>query len=277
MSDLSAGGTRRDEVLIGAMFVVSFLSGIAFAVVFVLHWQTQVDGAIAAIALGSFGAALVLWGHRLLTETPAEDAREPLASRPEDIVAFEEALDVGGVLERRTALRRLLLAGIGGLVAAAVFPIRSLGPRPRPRPVWRKGVALVDSSGRRIYDSNVPRDSLLTAFPASDPADANGPMLLIRVDPELLHTGDRASWSPGGLVAFSKICTHAGCPVGLYEAQSHTLLCPCHQSIFDVLHEGRPTSGPAAAPLPQLPLAVACDGSIVASGPPSAPIGPASW
>jgi ubiquinol-cytochrome c reductase iron-sulfur subunit len=82
---------------------------------------------------------------------------------------------------------------------------------------------------------------------------------------------------PNGLIAFSKVCTHAGCPVGLYQAETHQLLCPCHQSAFDVLRAARPVSGPAAWPLPQLPLMVAADGTLRAGGDFSEPVGPGWW
>jgi ubiquinol-cytochrome c reductase iron-sulfur subunit len=270
--------TRRDERLIGSALVVAFLSGVAFAVVFALRWNTQVGGVLIAVALASFGTALVWWGHRLLAEPPATDDRHPLSSEPEDIAAFEAAFDSEGLLERRSALRRLLMLAAGGLAAAAIFPIRSLGPRPRARAVWRDGVGLVDSDGHAIRADDVPTNSLVTAFPADDPANADGAMVLIRVRSELLRPeAGREGWSPDGLLAYSKVCTHAGCPVGLYQSQSHTLLCPCHQSVFDVLHAARPTSGPAAAPLPQLPLRISDDGTVVAAGGPSGAIGPAGW
>jgi ubiquinol-cytochrome c reductase iron-sulfur subunit len=79
------------------------------------------------------------------------------------------------------------------------------------------------------------------------------------------------------LLVYSKVCTHAGCPVGLYEAQRHELLCPCHQSAFDVLRGAQPRSGPAARAQPQLPIAIAPDGTIMALGDFSSPIGPAYW
>jgi ubiquinol-cytochrome c reductase iron-sulfur subunit len=82
---------------------------------------------------------------------------------------------------------------------------------------------------------------------------------------------------PEGLIAVSKVCTHAGCPVGLYQATTHQLLCPCHQSAFDVLDGAKPVFGPAAAPLPQLPLEIDADGHVRSRGDFVAPIGPAWW
>jgi ubiquinol-cytochrome c reductase iron-sulfur subunit len=87
----------------------------------------------------------------------------------------------------------------------------------------------------------------------------------------------RENWSPQGYVAYSKICTHAGCPVGLYQPETRELFCPCHQSVFDVADGARPTSGPAARPLPQLPLEIDAEGQLRASGGFSAPVGPSFW
>jgi ubiquinol-cytochrome c reductase iron-sulfur subunit len=102
--------------------------------------------------------------------------------------------------------------------------------------------------------------------------------LLIRVEPGLLQLpGERAAWAPDGFVAYSKICTHAGCPVGLYRSSEHTLICPCHQSEFDVLVGAQPISGPAARALPQLPIRLEADGTFVATGDFPEPVGPGFW
>ena len=119
---------------------------------------------------------------------------------------------------------------------------------------------------------------MLTAFPEGDPGSAQGQVAVLRVDPASIHAvRGRQSWSPDGLLVYSKVCTHAGCPVSLYLADSHQLLCPCHQSSFDALRGARPVQGPAARPLPQLPVTVDADGTLLATGDLSAPIGPAWW
>jgi ubiquinol-cytochrome c reductase iron-sulfur subunit len=118
----------------------------------------------------------------------------------------------------------------------------------------------------------------LTVFPENDLGSADGQVVLVRVDPQLLRLpASRQGWAPDGLIAFSKVCTHAGCPVGLYQADSHRLLCPCHQSSFDVLDAAKPLSGPAAWPLPQLPLTVDEAGVLRAAGGLSEPVGPGWW
>jgi ubiquinol-cytochrome c reductase iron-sulfur subunit len=143
---------------------------------------------------------------------------------------------------------------------------------------WRRGIRAVTDDGRPVRASDVPPGSLVTIFPEGHRDAADAPAVLVHVDPNALELpDDRADGAPEGLLAYSKICTHAGCPVGLYEVEPHQLLCPCHQSAFDVLRGAEPVSGPAARALPQLPLRIDRDGFLVADGDFSGPIGPAWW
>jgi ubiquinol-cytochrome c reductase iron-sulfur subunit len=136
----------------------------------------------------------------------------------------------------------------------------------------------VTPQGDLVHADNIDLDALLTVFPEHHTDEANAQVVLMRVDPKKLSLPpERADWAPRGLLAFSKVCTHAGCPVGLYQSDIHQLLCPCHQSSFDVLDGAKPVSGPAAWALPQLPLAVNENGEVNASGPLSAPVGPGWW
>lgn len=269
---------RRDQLLVAAAFCVAILAAAAFVVEYVRRAQTQWEGVFLATAFASFGAGLVWWAHRLLNLPDSVDHRHRLPSKPAERHEVVEAVEADGMLERRPALRRMMLAAGAALAAAAIVPFRSLGPRPRRSTPWREGVRLVDERGQAVNVADVPVDSLVTVFPEGHLELADAPTLLMRVDPRFIAAATgREKWSPEGLLAFSKICTHAGCPVGLYQAQSMTLLCPCHQSVFDVTRGATPTSGPAGAPLPQLPLRITDDGQIVAAGEFSAPVGPPSW
>jgi ubiquinol-cytochrome c reductase iron-sulfur subunit len=177
-------------------------------------------------------------------------------------------------------LRALGLAA-GGLGVAALFPIRSLGPKPGntlSHTEWRNGLRLVTEDGRPVRVDQVPLNGLVTVFPEGFPGSAAGQAVLIRVEPGLISPRPgRATWSPDGFIAYSKVCSHAGCPVGLFTPQTNQLLCPCHQSTFDVLNGARPLFGPAAVSLPQLPLSINLNGELLATGDFSAPIGPAFW
>jgi len=130
---------------------------------------------------------------------------------------------------RRRFLRGSLGAALVALGAAFVFPLRSLGPRPRDSQLdatpWHDGVRLVTEAGRPVRAADVPADGLVTVFPAGAPSSESGQAVLVRVEPGLIEPlPGREDWSPQGLIAYSKVCTHAGCPVGLYEATSHQLL-----------------------------------------------------
>lgn len=272
---------QRGEREIAVLLVVSIICALSLAATYWQGGQVQVEGALLFVSVGSLGFALVLWAHRLLPEGPDVEPRGSVAGTPADQDAVGEELDRDDVLHRRPVLRGLLLGSIGALGVAALFPIRSLGPRPgsalRTTP-WRAGRRLVDSDGNVVEAANVPVGGLVTVFPEGATDAADGVAVLIRVGGNLVQPlPGRETWSPDGFIAYSKLCTHAGCPVGLYLAQSNTLLCPCHQSVFDVLHHAKPTSGPAARPLPQLPLAIDDSGALYAQGDFSGPVGPSWW
>jgi Rieske Fe-S protein len=176
---------------------------------------------------------------------------------------FEDALTEEAGFSRRKLLIGGLLGAFAGLGAALAIPVFSLGPAPGRslfETSWREGASLAPPDGTPEAVADLPLGGVFTVFPNGDASDPNSATLLIRVEPELLELDPTAAgWAPDGYVAYSKICTHAGCPVGLYRASQHTLICPCHQSEFDVLRGAQPISGPAARPLPQLPIARRAD------------------
>ena len=272
---------RRAERRVAALFLLSAASAVVLAVVYWRGGQPQAEGVLLGLALGGLACGFVIWGNRLLPSGPFVDQRHEMASAPAEVEEAEADIERHGVITRRKLiLRSLGLAG-AGLGVAALFPIRSLGPRPGRALLetpWRDGMRLVTEDGRLVRASDVPVGGLVTVFPESSPGSADGQAVLVRVDPgQLRPKPGREGWSPQGLVAYSKICTHAGCPVGLYQAADHSLLCPCHQSTFDVLDSAVPTFGPAAAPLPQLPLTIDAGGFVVARGDFSEPVGPSFW
>ncbi|CDO06470.1 menaquinol-cytochrome C reductase [Mycolicibacterium cosmeticum] len=107
------------------------------------------------------------------------------------------------------------------------------------------------------------------------------PVMLIRIKPNDMHRvvkrQGQESFNFGELFAFTKVCSHLGCPSSLYEQQTYRILCPCHQSQFDALHFARPIFGPAARALAQLPITIDKDGYLVANGDFIEPVGPAFW
>jgi ubiquinol-cytochrome c reductase iron-sulfur subunit len=185
-----------------------------------------------------------------------------------------------GPIGRRSFLGKLLALAGGALGFALVFPVRSLGPDPEralKRTSWRPGSRVVTEDGTPVKVADLGLDSVLTVFPEGATEAEDSQVILINVGNRLRPRHGRADWAPQGVVAYSKICTHAGCPVGLYRRTSHELLCPCHQSTFDVLDGCRPVFGPATRSLPQLPLAVNEAGELVARRDFTEAVGPAYW
>ena len=270
-----------DEVRAAAAFVVCFLAGVGLMVVYALGGQPQLEGTLLAVAFGGLAYGFVTWGNRLLPQGPFVQERESMESPPAEREEVVDELERGGVLTRRTLLLRTLGLGVVGLGAAAVFPIRSFGPRPGSslsHTPWKRGRRAVTEDNQPVRADDVPMEGLVTIFPEGFAGSASGQAILIRL-PEGLNRPrpGREDWAPGGLIVYSKVCTHAGCPVGLYEAKDHQVLCPCHQSTFDVVRGAKPIFGPAAAALPQLPIEVDADGFVVARGDFSEPVGPVFW
>lgn len=270
---------------------LSTLAGLSLAVVYVAGGEPQLEGPLLAICLGGIGVAMGLWGRAIAGSHGEADIepgvvtaeRPPLPSEAAPREEVTAALDRGaGVLDsagRRRFLMRFFIAAGAALGLAALFPIRSLGPSPGSalrRTGWRAGSRLT-ADGRPVRADDLEVGNVLTVFPDGNDAEDSA-TLLIRVEPNALELpADRQAWAPGGLIAYSKICTHVGCPVGLYRETTHELLCPCHQSTFDVLRGARPVFGPAARPLPQLPIEVDDDGFLVAISDYQEPIGPGFW
>ncbi len=286
-TDESGGtaGERGTERRIGTALIVSTVAALGLAGVYVSGGQAQAEGALLMVALGGLGVAVILWARLLVPGPEITDARGELGSPTEAAQAVEETLDetMSAVPEgvgRRSVLR-LFWVALGALGLAALFPIRSLGPSPGRSlltTAWREGRRLVDQEGRLVRADTLVVGGTLTVFPEGAERAGDAQAVLIRVKPALLRSSPgREGWTPEGNIAYSKICTHVGCPVGLYQEDTHELVCPCHQSTFDVLNGARPNFGPATRPLPQLPLAVDREGFLVARGDFPEPVGPGFW
>jgi ubiquinol-cytochrome c reductase iron-sulfur subunit len=272
--------TVRAERAIVAALGVSILASLGLIVLYALGGGAQLEGILLALALGGVGAAIVIWAIALLAAPIEVEERHSLESSGEERTGAREALDPEQISRRRFLVR--LLGGASAVLGAAlVLPALSLGPEPGRdlfRTGWRAGSRVVDANGTPIRPGDLPLGSVQTVFPSGEVGRPDSQTLLIRVRAEDLRlSAGRADWAPQGAIGYSKICTHAGCPVGLYRAEEHALLCPCHQSTFDVLRGAVPIFGPAARPLPQLPLEVDGDGYLVARGDFPEPVGPGFW
>lgn len=258
----------RAEIVVA--LAISVTGSVALGVTYVAGGDTQLEGVFLAVALVGLGWAVVAAAHRLLHEPPAVEERGDLGS------PSAQREEVEGDLLRPATRRGFLLGAfgtaLGTLGLAAIFPIASLG-RSRgdaAASVWRDGVRLVDEAGDPIGRDVLPIGGALTAFPEDRMDHADSIVMLVRVDPAATDGVD-------GHLAYSKICTHAGCPVGLFDGETGVLTCPCHQSAFQTLEDAEPIAGPAARPLPRLPLRIDDAGDLVAAGPMSRPVGPGTW
>ncbi|MDP8960737.1 MAG: Rieske 2Fe-2S domain-containing protein [Actinomycetota bacterium] len=273
--------------LAATCFIVGIVGAVAFAVVYrysetLTHEGvfTQALGGSLMVAFLGIGAGLVVWAHSFMPGEASEERpfyRKP-GERREAAAAFREQTEAIG---RRSLLGRLLVAALGVTGLAALVPLRSLGPSPLPdrrHSGWRPGDRLVSDEGKPVAVDELEFNSVLTVFPESLLRQPDSQTVLLRVPPELLQPQEgREDWSPEGYIAFSKVCTHAGCPVGLYQVESQRLFCPCHQSAFDVLQAAKPLFGPATRPLPQLPLAIDAEGFLIAQDEFHEPVGPGFW
>jgi len=273
---------RMHAAAIAWSFILSFAASVVLATTYALGGQPQIEGAMLFVALGGVAVGLVLWSSRLMPNETAVESRHILLDEPEEREEAEASF-VAGTEEigRRKFLGGLLGAAVAALGAAFLFPIRSFGKAPGTSlytTSWRGGFRAVQPDGSPVVAATLVDNEVVTIFPEGHLDAADSVAILIKMPAgSFTPKPGRESWSPQNILAFSKICTHAGCPVGLYQAESAELLCPCHQSVFLVSDAAKPISGPATRPLPQLPLSVDADGYVVAQSDFLAPIGPEFW
>ena len=288
MSDTSTpddGRVARATRVAAIAFLVAMLAATALIVVYFVGGGTTLQGVLWFLAFGGVGVGLGIWGKVLLDEPDVVEDRPSMRSPVEDRQRFAAVYDDATVAGSASAGRRRfltrLLAGAGASIGLALLlPFRSLGPGPGRelfRTDWEEGLRLVSYEGEPIRPDELRTGSVITIFPEGRVGDADSQALLIAVEPDLLDLEAEAPPTVEGLVCYSKICTHAGCPVGLYRSAVHELLCPCHQSKFAVLEGAVPISGPTTRPLPQLPLGVDDEGYLIALGDFEGPVGPAFW
>jgi quinol---cytochrome c reductase iron-sulfur subunit len=274
----------RAESRATAWFLVSAASSIALAIVYWRGGQTQAEGALLGVTCAGIGFGIITWAKHAMPNDEVTEERHSVESSEAEVEAFTEDLHKGA---QEIGRRRLLLGSMASAIvafgAALLFPIRSLGPRPgkdlRHTPFVLGRLRVVTSDGKSVKAADMPPDSVITVWPEGHLGAGDSPTLLIRTRPDqnFKPRVGREDWTVEGIVAYSKLCTHVGCPVGLYQADSAQLLCPCHQSTFDVLDGARPIFGPAARSLPQLPLALNDAGEIIATGDFDSPVGPGYW
>jgi ubiquinol-cytochrome c reductase iron-sulfur subunit len=266
--------------------LVAFLFGAAAGITFLrVYWttyQTMLMGWTLGLSLALFGVAFVLWGHESALGTETSQPREiPVADPKERQLVFEESYPAGEGVQRRRLLGIMGTAVAAFFAATVVSFFRSFSNPPDQTlfgVVWKAGDRLVGMDGKPVPNDALVSGSAIIVFPEGQVGSVHAQTVLIRVNPEDLRLPpERSDWAPMGYVAYSRVCTHAGCPVGEFQAESNLLLCPCHQSTFAVLEGARPTGGPAARSLPQLPLYAGGDGFLHAGGDFDQKPGPGFW
>ena len=284
---------RRAENLVLVLLAIAVLFAVGFIVTYAVFGVSKLPNELLGITLGGclvfIALALTAFAKRLVV--PAEIEEEYPEDHPEQQQEIVEMVHESG--SRITRKRLLITAGAatgGALGLAALTPALSLGPvwdtGPLDRAPWRPGTRLVDEDGHPFRAADVEERTFYTAFPeGANPELIGSSLVVIRVDPAKLKLPpERAGWAPDGILAYSKICTHAGCAVALYRKPTFpvlephdALVCPCHYSTFDPFTGGSVIYGPAGRPLPQLPLAIDGDGNLRAAGNFSQRVGPSWW
>ena len=277
------------ERRIAVLFILGFVATAGFGAAFWTNQKPWILGATMGASLTLLGVGLVAWGKYLMARGPFVEERHDLRSTDEEREAFAATLaDRGGeVVQRRKMLGGLLSAGLGTFAVVAIFPLlRSLGPVPGTtlqQTNWKKGSFLVDSSGRRLHVDDMSIGSISgSVFPEKNyqdvQAQSQDQTVVVRVaTTDFTTKRGRETWGPAGYLAYSKLCTHLGCPVGLYEQELELLVCPCHQSMFNVRNGAIPQFGPAPRPLPQLPLYVDNNGYLRSQSGFHEAVGPGFW
>lgn len=314
-TDVDEAAEKRAERQVATLFGLSILLTLLFCVsYFYFDIGDEPDvvlgfgasnvflGLCMGLALLLLGIGVIQWARKLMSDHEMIEYRHSGASSPEDreetLAALAAGTEESGIA-RRPLIRNSLLGAMGALGLLALIPLRDLGPLPGDKlheTIWKKGMRVVqDVDGTPIRPADMEVGQLVNGEPAiffeenaeGEPViegvelnveKAKAAVILVRMQPDDITPAEgRENWGVDGVLCFSKICTHVGCPISLWEQQTHHLLCPCHQSTFDLADNGRVIFGPAARPVPQLPLAVDDEGYLIATSDFTEPVGPSFW
>lgn len=278
----------RTARLIGLAFLAGALSFVAMLWAYVTNQSAWVYGGTMGLGFMLIGVGAVAFGKYLLPKGPFVEERHVVRSTDVERQAMAAALlQRGRWVGRRKVLGGLFASSMGVFTVGAVWGVlRSMGPMPGKTLFstdWKRGSYLVDSTGRRIHEGDLSVGGVISSifpegFQGTERGMAVDQTILIRLDSRDFTTkSGRETWGPKGFVAYSKLCSHLGCPVGLYEQQLQLLVCPCHQSMFDVTKAAQPTFGPAPRPLPQLALYIDKQGFLRSQHDYLEPVGPGFW
>ncbi|MGW8376532.1 Rieske 2Fe-2S domain-containing protein [Streptomyces sp. ODS28] len=307
VQDIDEKAARRSERTVALLFTVSMLATIGFIACYVAFpvdkfitvWPLGhisalnfTLGVTLGIALFCIGAGAVHWARTLMSDEEMVDERHAVEAEPEvreKVMADFRQGAKESQLGRRKLIRNTMFGAMAMVPLSGVVLLRDLGPLPEKKlthTLWGKGKMLINENTKQpLRPEDIQVGSLTFAWPEGlDENDeefqteiAKAALMLVRLEPKDIKDKRELDWSHEGIVAYSKICTHVGCPVSLYEQQTHHVLCPCHQSTFDLSDGARVIFGPAGHPLPQLNISVNKDGYLEALGDFEEPVGPAYW
>lgn len=302
-----AAGNRAYRQVVGMFALVPLLAVINLVIYFAVPRTAFLRGLninAQHLGLGLTGGLMVLligvgcihWAKQLMSDQERVEYRHPVRSSDSDRQAIVAQIDQG-IAESGLSRRRMIGSGLAAAVGLSVLPalvlLGDLGPAPTKarravtleKTIWAEGVRLVnDVTYEPIKAAAMEIGQLVNAQPENlkdlhgsqfQQAKAKSSIIIVRMDPNSIKIPDsRKSWQVNGILCYSKICTHVGCPISLWEQQTHHLLCPCHQSTFDLGDSGVVVFGPAARALPQLPITMDASGYLVARSDFTVPVGP---
>ena len=271
------------------------------------QYSNMLMGGTLTLAMFGIGAGMTVWARNVMPHYEVASPYDELPSSEEEKSSFSEffmkSADESG-FTKRPLMRRTLIAAMLPLGLAPVVLLRDTGPLPGDQlkeTRWVDGMRMyVEGTHRYLRAEDLENDpyGMISALPALDDEgyphgislvdQAKSVILLIKVPEEDWKPGmdepvregsdeTHMNWTHQGIVAYSKICTHVGCPAALYERTTHRILCPCHQSTFDATDAAKVVFGPAHRALPQLPIGVDDEGYLVARGDFNEPTGPTFW
>lgn len=289
---------KRAERVVAALFLLSMVASIGFIAAYIGMQVGSADATLRSnLALGTsmsvgflaLAVGAVIWVRYLMPNVDLTEARKPLASSAQDRAEFAETFEEGAEASgfvKRPLVRRTLIAASLPLAVAPIVLLRDMGPLPGTsfrHTAWRKGTRLLvlgPNTPIRPAEFSSPGQMITVApegYTDNQDALAKATTIIIKFAPGQLQPPTVMNWTVDNIVAYSKICTHVGCPVALYEQTTHHILCPCHQSTFDATRGAKVIFGPAARPLPQLPLGTDADGYLIATSDYHVPVGPSFW
>jgi ubiquinol-cytochrome c reductase iron-sulfur subunit len=314
-TDVDETSARRAERQIATFFGLSSVLALLFCVAYFTFDigedpDTILGYGASNVALGTtlglsllfLGIGVIQWARKLMGDVEISEDRHPSRSSDEDRAEVIESLTLGideSAIGRRPLVRNSLLGALGALGLPVIVALRDLGPLPGDvlyHTVWKKGVRVVqDVTGAPIRPVDMEIGQLVNAEPSLffetdshghplyegaelQAEKAKAAVIVVRMHPDDITPDEgKENWGVEGILCFSKICTHVGCPISLWEQQTHHLLCPCHQSTFDLGDNGKVIFGPAARALPQLPLGLDSEGYLIALSDFEEPVGPSFW